>query len=52
VIAMQRKRAMLWMSAMAAASALIIGYFILQSDADSARAYPPNGKANHHPKTE
>jgi hypothetical protein len=51
VIAVQRKRTMLWMSAVAA-SALIIGYLILQSDADSARAYPPNGKANHHPKTE
>ena len=49
MIAMQRKHTMLWMSAVAA-TALLIGYFALQSGADVAVGHDPRDKANHHPK--
>ena len=48
---MKHKRTMLWTATAAAASALLIGWFVLQSGADPAIAAYPNNKANHHPRT-
>jgi len=47
---MTRKRTMLWTATAAAASALLIGWFVLQSDAGQAIGSRPNDKANHHPR--
>lgn len=48
--AMLRKRTMIWIGALAVLSALLVGYFALQSDAGQAVGIYPNDKANHHPK--
>ena len=50
MIAMQRNRSTLWLTAIAAFCALLIGYFTLQSDAGQVVVHHPNDKANHHPK--
>jgi hypothetical protein len=47
---MTRKRTMLWTATAAAASALLIGWFVLQTGADQAIGDHPHDKANHHPK--
>lgn len=47
---MTGKRTMLWTAA-AAASALLIGWFALQSGAGQAIGNHPHNKANHHPKS-
>lgn len=48
--AMTRKRTMLWTATAAAVSALLIGWFVLQTGADQAIGDHPHDKANHHPK--
>lgn len=48
---MTRKRTMLWTATAAAISALLIGWFTLQSGADEAAGKHPHDKANHHPKS-
>jgi hypothetical protein len=48
---MTRKRTMLWTATATAVSALLIGWFVLQSNADQAIGSYPNNKANHHPRS-
>ena len=48
---MTRKRTMLWTATAAAVSALLIGWFALQSGADLTTGSHPHNKANHHPKS-
>jgi hypothetical protein len=48
---MTRKRTMLWTATATAISALLIGWFALQSGADQSVSRYPNDKANHHPKS-
>jgi uncharacterized membrane protein HdeD (DUF308 family) len=47
---MTRKHTMLWTATAATASALLLGWFVLQSGADQAIGAYPNNKANHHPR--
>jgi len=48
---MTRNRAMLWTASAAAVFAMLIGWFVLQSDADQAIGGYPNDKANHHSRS-
>jgi hypothetical protein len=48
---MTRIHTMLWTATAAAASALLLGWFVLQSGADQAIGSHPQNKANHHPKS-
>lgn len=48
---MTRKRTVLWTATAAAVSALLIGWFVLQSNADQAIGEYPNNKANHHTRS-
>jgi hypothetical protein len=48
---MTRKRTMLLTATAAAVSALLIGWYALQSSADQAINRYPNDKANHHPRS-
>ncbi len=41
---------MLWIGALAAGAALLIGYLALGSEADQAVTHHPHDKANHHPR--
>lgn len=47
---MTRKRTMLWTATAAAVSALLIGWFALQSGAGQTAGSHPHDKANHHPR--
>jgi hypothetical protein len=49
---MTRKHTLLWTATTAAASALLIGWLVLQpGDAGQPAGEHPNNKANHHPRS-
>jgi hypothetical protein len=48
---MARKHTLLWTATAAAASAVLIGWLVLQPAADQAVGEHPNNKANHHPRS-
>ena len=48
---MTRQHTMLWTATAAVVSALLIGWFALQSGAGETIGSHPHNKANHHPKS-